>query len=279
MGRVDNNVAMVTGASRGIGRAIAVRLAEEGADLAICDAWRDYESVPYKQAQEEDLAATKKVIESLGRKCVTGRVDVTKAAELEAFVDEIGSSLGYPSIAVANAGVASFDYGWKLTEQQWDDMLNVNLKGVWLTFKTVVPHMIEQGRGKLIAMSSIFGQKGAATWAHYCAAKFGVVGLIKAFAIELAPYEINVNALAPTGVDTAMTNYQEFYDLHLQGLGRGSSGGTKETTAESWNTVNLFQRGYIAPEDVANGALFLASDESRQVTGHVLPIDAGALTK
>jgi (+)-trans-carveol dehydrogenase len=279
MGRVDGGVAFITGASRGIGRAFAVSLAREGADIAACDAWRDYESVPYQQARQQELDDVQKEVESLGRNCFVGRADVTKSDELTSFTSAAASELGTINICIANAGIASFDDAWKLTEQQWDDMINVNLKGVWLSCKAVIPGMIEQRKGKIICMSSIFGQKGAAKWAHYCAAKFGVVGLVKTLAIELAEYDINVNALAPTGVDTSMTNYQAFYDLHATALGRTDGPGTKEITAESWDQVNLLQRGYISAQDVANAAVFLASEESRQITGHVLPVDAGALTK
>jgi len=164
-----------------------------------------------------------------------------------------------------------------MTEEQWDETIAVCLKGVWITCKVAIPHMLNRQRGKIICISSTAGQKGMANLAHYVAAKHGVLGLVKTLAIELAQYDINVNAICPTSVDTAMVNNQALYDIFAGGPGPNA---THEHMLQLMNQLNLFpDRNLLPPEAISNVVLWLASEEARHMTGCALPVDAGYWTK
>jgi SDR family mycofactocin-dependent oxidoreductase len=275
--RFQDRTVFVTGAARGMGRAHALAFAREGARLVLCDACRQYRTVPYPLAQPEELAALAAEIEHLGRPVLAAQVDVTDLAAMQALVERAQRELGPIDVVVANAGLYSFAPSWELTEEQWDETVNVDLKGVWITCKVCVPQMLKRRSGKIICISSTAGMKGMANLAHYVAAKHGVLGLVKTLAVELAPHNINVNAVCPTSVDTMMCRNQALYDVFAGGP---SPQATYEHMLELMNTMNLFpDRNLLPPEAVSAAVLWLASDDARHLTGCALPVDAGYLTR
>ena len=275
--RFNDRTVFITGAARGMGRAHALAFAREGARLVLCDACRQYNTVPYALTQPEELASLASEIEQMGRPVLAEQVDVTDLAAMSALAERAQRELGPIDILVANAGLYSFAPSWELTEEQWDETVNVDLKGVWITCKVCIPQMLSRRSGKIICISSTAGLKGMAHLAHYVAAKHGVLGLVKTLAIELAPYNINVNAVCPTSVDTAMCRNQALYDAFAGGPGPLA---TYEHMLELMNQLNLFpDRNLLPPEAISAAVLWLASDEARHLTGCALPVDAGYLTR
>src|SRR3989442_355017 len=217
--RFQDCTAFTPGAAQGRGRAHALAFAREGARLVLCDACRQYSTVPYPLAQPAELASLVSEIEQMGRPVLAAQVDVTDLAAMQALAERAQRELGPIDILVANAGLYSFAPSWELTEEQWDETVNVDLKGVWITCKVSIPQMLSRRSGKIICISSTAGLKGMANLAHYVAAKHGVLGLVKTLAIELASYNINVNAICPTSVHTAMLSNQALYDVCAGGPG------------------------------------------------------------
>jgi (+)-trans-carveol dehydrogenase len=276
MGRVDGKVAFVTGAARGQGRAHAVRLAEEGADIIAVDVCRQLATVPYPMATPDDLAETAKLVEDLDRRIVAREADVRDSAQLAEVVAEGVAELGRLDVVVANAGIVSIGPTLELEEDVWQEMIDVNLTGVWKSLKAAVPPMIEAGNGgSVIITSSAAGLRGFPNIAHYVAAKHGVVGLMKTLAQELAPYMIRVNTVNPTTVNTPMVMNDAFFSLVRPDLERP---GTADVS-EAMTGLNILPVPWVEAIDISNAVLWLASDESRFVTGVALPVDAGFLEK
>lgn len=275
-GRVAGKVALITGAARGQGRSHAIRLAEEGADIIAIDIARQVDTVPYSLATPADLEETARLVEKTGRRAVTRIVDVRDGEALTGAVNEGVAELGRLDIVSANAGILSIGASFELSEQQWGEMVDINLSGVWRTTKAAVPHLIAGGRGGAIVLtSSIAGLKGQPGIGHYVAAKHGVVGLMKTLALELAPLGIRVNSLHPTNVDTGMIMNEPTYRVFLP----EAENPTREDFAVPSAMMNALPIPWIEPIDVTNALLFLVSDEARYITGVALPIDAGALAK
>jgi SDR family mycofactocin-dependent oxidoreductase len=276
-GRFVNQVVFITGAARGQGRAHALAFAREGASLLLCDTRRAYPSVPYALSAPEELEAVAHEVAALGRRVIARQVDVTDLAGMQHLLDEARNELGPVSIAIANAGLYSFGPTWELSEQQWEETLTVVLKGIWITCKVVIPQMLSARRGKIICIGSTGSFKGLPGLGHYVAAKHGVIGLVKTLAIELAPYNINVNAVCPTTVDTGIVNNQAFFEYFAGGSGPQA---TREYVIERMNAMNMLpERGMLAPEEISRVVLWLASEEARHITGCALPVDAGFLTR
>ena len=217
VGRLYGKVALITGGARGQGRSHALAFAREGADVVICDVVEQLPTAPYPLAAEEDLIETATMVEDLDRRCVAIKADVRDGEQMQGVVERVVEEFGRVDILLANAGIESFGKAWELTDEQWDEMIGVNLTGVWQSCKFVVPHMIERRRGVILMTSSIAGLKGLANEAHYCAAKHGVVGLMRSLAIELAPYNVRVNAIHPSSVDTPIIKNQAMYTLFSGG--------------------------------------------------------------
>jgi SDR family mycofactocin-dependent oxidoreductase len=275
--RFQDRVVFITGAARGMGRSHALAFAREGARLILCDACRQYKTVPYPLAQPEELTALAHEIEHMGRPVIASQTDVTQLAAMQELVDQAQHELGPIDVVVANAGLYSFAPGWELSEEQWDETINVDLKGVWITCKVSIPSMLTRRSGKIICIASTAALKGMSNLAHYVAAKHGVLGLVKTLAIELAPYNINVNAVCPTSVDTTMCRNQALYDIFAGGPGPQA---TYEHMLNLMNQLNLFSdRDLLPPEAISSAVLWLASDEARYLTGCALPVDAGYLTR
>jgi len=273
----QDRVVFITGAAHGMGRSHALAFAREGARLVLCDACRQYNTVPYELAQPEELSALAREIEQMGRPVIASQTDVTQLAAMQELVERAQQEFGPIDIVVANAGIYSFAPSWEMSEEQWDETINVDLKGVWITCKVSIPQMLARHSGKIICIASTAGIKGMANLVHYVAAKHGVLGLVKTLAIELAPYNINVNAVCPTSVDTAMCRNQALYDVFAGGPGPQA---TYEHMLSLMNQLNLFpDRDLLPPEAVSAAVLWLASDEARHLTGCALPVDAGYLTR
>jgi SDR family mycofactocin-dependent oxidoreductase len=268
MGRLTGKVAYITGAARGQGRAEAVRLAEEGADIIAVDiaaSASDY--VRYEPPTSADLAETAKLVEAQGRRVVTREVDVRDLAAQEAVVRDGAAELGRLDIVVANAGIVNYGRTWEITEEQWQDVIDTNLTGVWKTVRATVPTLIEQGQGgSIIITSSVAGLKGLPFLAHYAASKHGVTGLAKVLANELGEHDIRVNTVHPHGVRTGMT------DGSMQDLLDASP-----LLGPIFMPTLPYQM--VEPEDIANAVAFLASDEAKFITGDQIRVDMGALNR
>jgi SDR family mycofactocin-dependent oxidoreductase len=277
-GRVEGKVAFVTGAARGQGRSHAIRLAEEGADIIAVDLAAQVASVPYDMASPADLAETVKEVEALDRRIVATQADVRDYGALKAALDDGVAQLGRLDIVAANAGIFSFGRAEELPEQSWQDMIDVNLTGVWHAAKAAIPHLKAGGQGGAIVLtSSTAGLMPFENMAHYTSAKHGVVGLMRVLAVELAPDFIRVNTVHPTTVNTDMIQNSATYELFAPDL--PESGRTRDVLSERFQTLNALPIPWVDARDISNAVLFLASDEARFITGVTLPIDAGSLLK
>jgi SDR family mycofactocin-dependent oxidoreductase len=276
-GRVAGKVAFITGAARGQGRSHAIRLAQEGADIIAVDLAGQIDSVPYAMSTPADLAETVKEVEALDRRIVATQADVRDYGSLKAALDEGVAQLGKLDIVSANAGIFSFGTMEELDEKHWQDMIDVNLTGVWHAAKAAIPHLRANGGGAIILTSSTAGLQAIPNIGHYTAAKHGVVGLMRTLALELAPDMIRVNSVHPTAVDTDMIQNSATYELFAPDL--PPAGRTREVLSERFQTLNVLPIPWVEPVDISNAVLWLASDEARYVTGVTLPVDAGLLTK
>ncbi|WP_308280323.1 mycofactocin-coupled SDR family oxidoreductase [Pseudonocardia abyssalis] len=272
MGRVEGKVAFVTGAARGQGRSHAVRLAEEGADIIAVDICTDIETVPYPGSTVDDLKATVAAVEDHDRRIIAREADVRSFSALKAVYDEGVAEFGHVDIVVANAGILSIAPGWEVTDEQWDTVHDINLKGVWHTAKAAIPGMIERGQGgSIVLTSSIAGIGPLAGMSHYAASKHGVTGLARNLAHELAQHSIRVNSVHPTTVNSPMIKNQAIFNVFRPDL----ENPTEEEALEGFATLTKMPIPYVEPVDISNAVLWLASDEARYVTGVQIPVDAG----
>lgn len=272
-GRLTNKIALITGAARGIGRAQAVRFAEEGADIVAVDVCGPIDTVHVPSSTPDDLAETASFVERAGGRVVTEIVDVRDSEELRAAADRGAAELGGIDIVCATAGVTSRGNAVELSEAAWRTMLDVNLTGVWNTCTASAPHLISRGAGSMVLVSSIAGLRGLIGVAHYTAAKHGVVGLMRSLAHDLAPHGVRVNCVHPTNVDTPLIQNDLVRSGFRPDLDRPP---TRDEFAAAATRMNLLAVPWVQPVDVANASLFLASDEARYITAVSLPVDAGS---
>ncbi|MEA2713333.1 MAG: hypothetical protein QOK27_1294 [Gemmatimonadales bacterium] len=267
MGEFAGKVAFITGAAHGQGRATALALAGEGARIAAFDLARPLSYPGYTMGSPSELDSLAAACAKLGSECLGFSGDVRDDAAITAAVDSTVSLFGRIDILFNNAGICAYGLAHELSEDAWDTMLDINLKGAWLVARRVIPIMMRQRSGVIINNSSVAGLRGMGRLSHYSASKWGLTGLTKSWAIELAPYGIRVNSIHPTGVNTPMNDGL----AALEGL-------TPKEIAER-SAGNLLPVPWIEPEDVANAVLYLASDRARYVTGAPLVIDAGLLSR
>ena len=281
MGLLDGKVAVITGAARGQGRAHAIRFAEEGADIIAMDICRDVETVPYKGATREDLDDTVAAVEKLDRRIIATETDVRDGRAVTEVVDNGVASFGRLDAVVANAGITSYVRAEEMSEESWTTMIDINLSGVWRVCRAAMPHMINAGRGGSMTLtSSTSSYIGLPNLNHYSAAKGGVVGLMQSLAVELGPHMIRVNTLHPTTVKTPMALNQPTYDLFLPGAGLSADRVEDEAeVAEAFKGLNAMPIPWVEPVDLANAAVFLASDMGRYISGTQLRVDAGSGVK
>jgi (+)-trans-carveol dehydrogenase len=278
VGRLDGKVAFITGAARGQGRSHALRMAEEGADIIAVDVAKQLPTVEYQMSTPEDLAETVRLVETLDRRIFAREADVRDYDALKSALDEGVAEFGRLDIVSANAGIFSQGRADELSDESWDEMIGVNLTGVWHTAKAAIPHLKAGGNGgSIIITSSTAGLKGFENFVHYVSAKHGVVGLMRTLALELAPDMIRVNSVHPTSVDTEMIQNDMLYALFAPDLEPEQR--TREAMGERFQTLNALPIPWVEPVDISNAVLWLASDESRYVTGVTLPVDAGSTQK
>ncbi|MGB3286358.1 mycofactocin-coupled SDR family oxidoreductase [Mycolicibacter algericus] len=266
---LSGKVAYVTGAARGQGRSHCLRLARAGADIVAVDACAPVtEHNGYPSATPDDLAETFRLVEGEGRKILADEIDVRDLAGQQRIVASAVEQFGRLDIVVANAGVLNWGRLWEISAQQWQDTLDINLTGLWNTVKAVVPAMITAGNGgSIIAISSAAGIKAVPGCGHYCASKFGVVGLVNSLAVELGGYGIRVNSVHPYGTDTPMGNDVSMYEIFRD----------HPTYIHSFSPGALPTESLADPDLVSDIVVWLAGDASSLITAAQIPADKGYL--
>jgi SDR family mycofactocin-dependent oxidoreductase len=266
--RLAGKVALITGAARGQGRAHAVRLASEGADIIALDNCVTAQTVDYAGPTEEDLAETVRLVEAQDRRILARKGDIRDLPGLEQLVKDGVAEFGRLDIVVANAGICPSNWSWEIPVEQWQETIDVNLTGTFFTMKATIPTLIEQGTGgSIIITSSVAGLRGLPFLAHYAASKHGVVGMAKSIANEVGQYNIRVNTVHPHGVMTGMqpARMGELIQENAATLGPIFMGTLPDFISQ--------------PEDIAAAVAFLASDDARHITGVQLPVDLGTLLR
>ena len=263
----ERPVAFITGAAHGQGRAVALALAGAGHDVAALDVAAPLEYPGYGMGTPAELESLERECEAAGAACLTAVADVRDDAAVKAAVGAAIERFGRIDLLFNNAGICAYGLAHEMSEAEWDAMIDINLKGAWIVGRHVIPHMIAAQGGSIINNSSIAGLRGMARLSHYAASKWGLTGLSKSWAIELAPHGIRVNSIHPTGVDTPLND----------GLAAMEGMTTQEIAERS--AGNLLPVPWIEPSDVAEAVLYLAGPGARYVTGTTLVIDAGLLTR
>jgi NAD(P)-dependent dehydrogenase (short-subunit alcohol dehydrogenase family) len=267
MSYLKNKVAFITGAAHGQGSATALALAREGVHIIAFDIAKNLPYPAYEFGSANELETLQKKCNDLGVQCVVCQGDVRSDADIQNAIVKAQETLPTIDILFNNAGICAYGLSHELSEAEWDSMLDINLKGAWLVARRIIPIMIQQQSGLIINNSSIAGLRGMNRLSHYAASKWGLIGLTKSWAIELAPYNIRVNSIHPTGVNTPMND----------GLA-ALEGATPSEIAER-SAGNLLPIPWVEPEDVANLVVFLASEKARYATGAQFVLDAGLLTR
>jgi SDR family mycofactocin-dependent oxidoreductase len=271
MGKLDGRVALVTGAARGQGRSHAITLAREGADVVVCDIAAPLASVDYSLGTQEELQETVLLVEKCGRRAVAATADVRHGSEMSDVVDLGLREFGHIDILLANAGILSTSPIATMSDEMWDEMLATNLKGVFNSMRAVIPHMVTNGYGRIVATASTAGKTGAPNIGHYCASKWGVIGLVKSAALELMTSGITVNAVCPTNVNTGML----INDVAFRVFRPDLDAPTFDDARSAFAMTNPMGVPWVEPEDISNAILFLVSEEARYITGETVSIAAG----
>jgi len=257
----------ITGAAKGQGRAVALALAEEGANIIAFDLGEKIPYPAYNRSSNEDLEKLKDEVTALGAKIVIYAGDVRKEENVKEAVEQGVKAFGGIDILFSNAGIAAYGHSWELTEDEFDAVVDINFKGGWLVSKHVIPHLIEKKSGVIIYNSSVAGLRGFNRMSHYSSSKHALVGLAKSQAIELAEYNIRVVTIHPTGVNTPMND------------GLAELEGTTAVEIAERSASNLLPVPWVETEDVVESVKFLASDKARYITGSQFVLDAGLLTR
>lgn len=269
----QDKVAFITGGARGQGRSHAQLLASKGVHLALLDACKDVEGVPYAMATREQLEETKALVEKEGVSCLTFTADVRSLEQVQDATKTVISELGTIDYLLANAGVASLAPLAKCSAEQWNANLSVNLTGTFNAFRSVLPHMIERKSGKVIATSSVAGRAGFPNGNSYSASKWGVISLVKTAAAEMGQYGVTVNAVCPTNVSTDMFLNDMIFRMFRPDL----DSPTYEDIDPAARAMHPLGVPSVEPIDVSNAILFLLSETGRYISGEVLHISAGQL--
>ena len=263
----ENKTIFITGAAKGQGRAVALHFAKEGANVIAFDLGEKIAYPAYNRSSNEDLEKLKSDVEAVGGKILIYAGDVRNEEDVKEAVERGVNEFGGIDILFSNAGIAAYGYSWELTLEQWEAVIDINLKGGFLVSKYVIPHMIEKKSGVIIYNSSVAGLRGFGRMSHYSASKHGLVGLTKAQAIELAPYGIRVVSLHPTGVNTPMND------------GLAELEGTTAVEIAERSAGNLLKTPWLETEDIVGALDYIASDKARFLTGSQFVLDAGLLTR
>jgi SDR family mycofactocin-dependent oxidoreductase len=272
MGLLDGQVALVTGGARGMGKSHAVAFAREGADVVLLDACTNEPWAVYPGASKGDLNATRKLIESEGRRCLAKQGDVRDSNALAELVQEVIRDFGRIDILVANAGMAASESIQVASRETWDGVIGTNLTGVFNSIRAVAPLMIEQNYGRIVAISSLMGRMAGPAVGAYAASKWGVIGLVKSAAQDLAAFGVTVNAVAPGNVDTPMINNEGFLKPLLPNL----ESPTLADAAPILGLLHVQPTAILAPEEITAAVMFLVGVSGAHITGSVLDVNAGA---
>ncbi len=268
-------VAVITGGARGQGRSHAAEFARLGADVAICDLCGDLSTIGYELSREADLDETLRLVEAEGRRCTAAVADVRDLDSMIAFVDGVHETLGSVDILVANAGVSAMGSILTMDARQWSETIDINLTGVFNAMRAAAPHMRRQRWGRMIGISSMMGRSGYPGVSAYVASKWGVIGLCKSVAYELAGFGITVNAVAPGNVSTPMVHNDTLYRLMRPDLEQPG----RDDVAAGMAALHVQPVPWLEPEEVTAAVVFLASEGARHITGSVIDVDAGASAK
>lgn len=272
MTNLSGHVALVTGAARGQGRSHAIALARAGARLVLVDIASDIATVPYPLGTAAELRETEAMVQEIGQECLSFVADIRDTAAMTNVVDTTLDTFGRLDICVANAGVVGFGRFWELTDDQWCTMIDTNLNGAFKTVRAVVPHMLERNHGRIIIVSSMSGRMGNANLAHYVASKWGLIGMAKSLAIEVAGRGITVNALCPTSVDTPMLHNPAMYSLFCPDLETP----TRDDVMPRYAAMNKLGRPWLSAEEVSHTLLYLCDEKAAAVTGQAIEISLGS---
>jgi SDR family mycofactocin-dependent oxidoreductase len=268
----EGKVAVITGGARGQGRSHALEFARLGADIAVCDLCHDLGSVGYPLGTSDDLAETVRLVEALGRRCVSSVTDVRDLDATMGFVDETRSELGSVDILVANAGISALGSICTMSGAEWSETIDTNLTGVFNAMRAVSPHMRRQRWGRIVGISSMMGRSSNPGIPAYVASKWGVIGLVKSVAFELAAFGVTVNAVAPGNVSTPMIHNDTLYGLMRPDLEHP----TREDVEPGMTALHVQPVPWLEPEEITAAVVFLASEAARHITGSVIDVDAGA---
>lgn len=272
MGRFDGQVAFITGGARGMGRSHALALAREGADVALLDLCQDLPTVGYPLATANDLDATAHLVEGLGRRAWTFRADVRDFDAVTEAMSATVDAAGKVDILIANAGISAGDAVQVADPLEWRDVVEVNLTGSFHAIRAAAPHMIGARRGRMVAVSSMMGRAPTGGMGAYAASKWGIIGLVKSAAQDLARFGITVNAVAPGNVDTPMVRNEYLFRKVRPDL----EDPTFDDAKAFIGMLHVQPDPVLEPEEVSAAVLYLCSDDARHVTGAVIDINAGA---
>jgi SDR family mycofactocin-dependent oxidoreductase len=276
MGRLDGKVAFITGAARGQGRSHAIRMAEEGADIIAVDICEEMATVPYELGTWEELEESAREVENRDRRVVIAKADVRDRSSLQAAVDAGIAELGRLDTVVANAGIWSSSPFVEMSDEMYNEMIDVQMHGVYNTCKATIPFLLEQDEGgSIVIISSTAGLKGFLNQAHYNMAKHAVVGLMRTLANELAPKMIRANSIHPSSTFTKMINNPAIWEVFAPGV----ENPTEADFGDTFESLNLLPVRWAEPVDISHAVVYFASDESRYVTGVTHPVDSGFMAK
>ncbi len=271
MGKLDGRVAIITGGARGQGRSHALALAREGAEIVVCDVPAPITTIPYPTATEEELAETVSLVEDLDRRCVGIKADVRDPEQVRSVVEGAISEFGKIDILVSNHGICSYYEIKDMADDVWQDMIDVNLTGSFNVARAVVPHMRERQYGRIVFTASGLARQGQQQCGHYIASKWGIMGLTKSLALEVATEGITVNAILPTTVNTPMIMHDAMYQLFRPDL----ESPTADDMVPILSQLNAQGIPWVEPADISYGVLFLVSEEAAHITGGGLDVGAG----
>lgn len=270
MGKLDGRVALITGGARGQGRSHAQVLAAEGASVVICDIAQQIPTVPYAMGTEADLDESVRLVEKAGGRALGLVADIRRREQLDDVVARTVEEFGRLDILVANAAICGFSAFGDISDTAWDDMIETNLGGTFKSMRAVLPQMVKQHYGRVVVTGSMSGRAGNPNLAHYCASKFGLVGLVKTFALEVAEMGITANVVCPSTTGTPMVHNPNTFRLFYP----EKEGPTLDEVAPRFAALNPLKVPWLEPETVSRAVLYLVTDEGF-ITGSTLEVGLG----